>query len=70
MSTDAHIPHDFPHSQRLGDAHLFRAVLGNMARSTFARKLSEQKLPPPIRVGHLNKWPEPVMAKVRDAGVA
>jgi hypothetical protein len=70
MSTATRIPSDFPHGQRLGDALLFRAILGGMARSTFARKLSEGKLPPPVRVGHLNKWPEAVMAEVRDEGVA
>jgi hypothetical protein len=41
-----------------------------MAKTTFARKLAEEKLPAPVRVGPLNKWPETVMAATRDAGVA
>jgi hypothetical protein len=70
MSTDTLIPHDFPHPHRLGSTELFRAILGGMAKTTFARKLAEEKLPAPTRIGPLHKWPETVMAATRDAGVA
>jgi predicted DNA-binding transcriptional regulator AlpA len=63
------IPDDFPHPQRLGNTPLFAAVIGT-APSTFARKLAEGKIPPPIKIGALNKWPEVQMAAVRDAGIA
>jgi hypothetical protein len=64
----AAIPHDFPHSQRLGDLHLFLAVLGSPAQSTFFRWLAEGKIPKPTKLGRMIRWPETVMAKVRDEG--
>lgn len=66
----ATIPADFPHPERLGDRDLFRAVLGNPARSTFAAWISTGKIPQPRKVGSLNRWPETQMAAVRDAGFA
>lgn len=66
----ATIPSDFPHPERLGDRDLFRAVLGSPARSTFAKWISDRKIPQPRKVGSLNRWPETQMASVRDAGFA
>jgi hypothetical protein len=66
----AKIPHDFPNPHRLGGTDLFRAVLGNPAASTFARWRAEGRLPPPRKIGALNRWPETVMAETRDAGFA
>jgi hypothetical protein len=62
------IPTDFPQANRLGDTQLFEAILG-IASSTFARWLAEKRLPTPIKIGRLNKWPEAVMARVQAEGV-
>jgi hypothetical protein len=64
------IPRDFPHPQRFSGTPLFEAVLG-IAPSTFALKLGDGKIPAPTtRIGRLSKWPESLMAKTRDSGVA
>jgi hypothetical protein len=65
----ATIPSDFPHPQRLGDRDLFRAVLGNIATSTFAKWLADGRIVKPRKIGSLNRWPETVMASVRDGGL-
>jgi hypothetical protein len=57
------IPSDFPNEHRLGDALLFRALLGNPGKSTFARYLQTGLIPPPDRkLGTLNRWFETSMS--------
>ena len=57
------IPSDFPSQFRLGDALLFRELLGNLGRSTFARHLQLGLIPAPDKkVGSLNRWFETTMA--------
>jgi hypothetical protein len=63
------IPSDFPNPQRLGDRDLFRAVLGGIATSTFSKWLADGRLPQPKKFGSLNRWPEALMASVRDSGL-
>jgi hypothetical protein len=65
----ATIPLDFPNAQRLGDRDLFRAVLGGVATSTFAKWLADGRIEKPRKIGSLNRWPETVMASVRDGGL-
>jgi hypothetical protein len=58
------IPPDFPNEHRLGDALLFRELLGNPGRSTFARYLSLGLIPPPdAKLGALNRWKEITIAQ-------
>jgi predicted DNA-binding transcriptional regulator AlpA len=66
----ATIPLDFPNPQRLGDRDLFRAVLGGIATSTFAKWLADGKLPKPRKLNSMNRWPEVQMASVRDGGLS
>jgi hypothetical protein len=57
------IPYDFPSAHRLGDALLFRELLGNPGKSTFARHLQMGVIPPPDKkLGTLNRWYETTMA--------
>jgi hypothetical protein len=57
------IPSDFPNQNRLGDALLFRELLGDLGRSTFARHLHVGLIPAPDKkVGPLNRWFETTMA--------
>jgi hypothetical protein len=57
------IPSDYPSPHRLADALLFREVLGNLGRSTFARHLQLGLIPPPDKkVGPLNRWFETTLA--------
>jgi hypothetical protein len=59
---------DFPSVHRLGDAMLFRELLGNPGRSTFARWLKIGLIPPPdVKLGALNRWRETRMASVVEA---
>ena len=64
------IPSDFPHPQRISGARLYREVLGGISAATFARWMVAGKIPQPTKFGHLNRWPEAVMAASRDAGVS
>jgi hypothetical protein len=62
------IPSDFPNEHRLGDAMLFRELLGDPGRSTFARYLQTGLIPPPDRkLGTLNRWFETTMAAAVEA---
>jgi hypothetical protein len=62
------IPSDFPNEHRLGDALLFRALLGNPGKSTFARYLQTGLIPPPDKkLGTLNRWKETTMAAAVEA---
>jgi hypothetical protein len=62
------IPSDYPNAHRLGDALLFRELLGNPGRSTFARYLQMGLIPPPDRkLGTLNRWYETTMAAAVEA---
>jgi hypothetical protein len=57
------IPSDFPSVHRLGDALLFRELLGNPGKSTFARYLQLGLIPAPDKkLGTLNRWHETTMA--------
>ncbi len=59
---------DFPSVHRLGDAMLFRELLGNPGKSTFARYLQTGLLPPPDKkLGTLNRWKETTMAAAVEA---
>ncbi|WP_156175698.1 hypothetical protein [Bradyrhizobium sp. LTSP849] len=59
---------DFPNENRLGDALLFRELLGNPGRSTFARYLSLGLIPPPDKkLGTLNRWYETTIAAAVEA---
>jgi hypothetical protein len=58
------IPSDFPSAHRLGDAALFRELLGVRAKSTFSHLLARGLLPAPDKkVGRQNRWYETTMAK-------
>ncbi len=62
------IPSDFPSVHRLGDALLFRELLGNPGKSTFARYLQTGLIPPPDKkLGTLNRWKETTMAAAVEA---
>ena len=62
------IPPDFPCAHRLGDAMLFRELLGNPGKSTFARYLQTCLIPPPDKkLGSLNRWYETTMAAALEA---
>jgi hypothetical protein len=62
------IPSDFPSVHRLGDALLFRELLGNPGKSTFARYLQTGLVPPPDKkLGTLNRWKETTMAAAVEA---
>jgi hypothetical protein len=57
------IPLGFPNEHRLGDAALFRELLGRPGKSTFARYLALGLIPPPdAKLGALNRWNETTMA--------
>jgi hypothetical protein len=57
------IPSDFPNEHRLGDAALFRELLGRPGKSTFARYLQIGLIPPPdAKLGALNRWRETTIA--------
>nr|MBN8991618.1 hypothetical protein [Hyphomicrobiales bacterium] len=57
------IPPGFPQEHRLGDALLFRELLGNLGRSTFARHLQLGLIPKADkRIGPLSRWFETTMA--------
>jgi hypothetical protein len=59
----AKIPEDFPHPHRLGDASLFRELLGRPGLSTFARYLATGQIPPADKqLGGRNYWIEVNMA--------
>ena len=59
---------DFPNEHRLGDALLFRELLGNPGRSTFARYLHLGLIPPPDKkLGTLNRWYETTIAAAVEA---
>jgi hypothetical protein len=59
------IPSDFPNEHRLGDATLFRELLGRPGKSTFARYLQTGLIPQPdAKLGTLNRWKETTMAAV------
>jgi hypothetical protein len=61
--SQSRIPPGFPNEHRLGDALLFRELLGNLGRSTFARHLQLGLIPAPDkRVGPLSRWFETTMA--------
>jgi hypothetical protein len=61
--TQSRIPSDFPNEHRLGDALLFRELLGALGRSTFARHLQMGLIPAPDKkLGPLNRWFETTMA--------
>jgi hypothetical protein len=58
------IPSDFPNEHRLGDAALFRELLGRPGKSTFARYLALGLIPPPdAKLGALNRWSEVTISK-------
>jgi hypothetical protein len=62
------IPSGFPNAHRLGDAALFRELLGRPGKSTFARYLSLGLIPPPDKkLGTLNRWYETTMAAAVEA---
>jgi hypothetical protein len=62
------IPSDFPNAHRLADASLFRALLGNPGKSTFARYLQTGLIPPPDKkLGTLNRWFETTIAAAVEA---
>jgi hypothetical protein len=62
------IPSDFPNEHRLGDAMLFRELLGDPGRSTFARYLQTGLIPAPDKkLGTLNRWYETTMAAAVEA---
>jgi hypothetical protein len=62
------IPSDFPNEHRLGDTALFRALLGNPGKSTFARYLQLGLIPAPDKkLGTLNRWHETTMAAALEA---
>lgn len=67
---EVEIPSDFPHPQRLAGRDVYMAVLGLSSTSTFARWMADGKIPKPTKCGHLNRWPETVMAASRDNGIA
>jgi hypothetical protein len=48
---------DFPRECRLGGTLLFREVMGDMGKSTFARHLKLGLIPPPDKkIGPLSMW--------------
>lgn len=54
---------DFPNPHRLSGTPVFRELMGDMASSTFARKLKEGSIPAPDKkIGPLNMWYETTMA--------
>jgi hypothetical protein len=62
------IPSDFPNEHRLGDAALFRELLGKPGKSTFARYLQIGLIPAPdVKLGALNRWRETTMAAAVEA---
>ena len=62
------IPVDFPNEHRLGDAALFRELLGRPGKSTFARYLQIGLIPPPdAKLGALNRWRETTIAAAVEA---
>jgi hypothetical protein len=64
----SYIPSDYPNERRLGDATLFRALLGNPGKSTFARYLQTGVIPPSDKkLGTLNRWYETTMAAAVEA---
>jgi hypothetical protein len=62
------IPSDFPSAHRLGDAMLFRELLGHPGKSTFARYLQTGLIPAPDKkLGTLNRWYETTMVAAVEA---
>jgi hypothetical protein len=62
------IPSDFPNAHRLGDAALFRELLGARSKSTFSHLLARGLLPAPDKkLGRRNRWYETTMAKAVEA---
>jgi hypothetical protein len=62
------LPSDYPVAKhKLGGTDLFRAVLG-VGASTFARYLAGGVLPPPIKIGMLNRWTFETIERVATAG--
>jgi hypothetical protein len=58
------IPTDFPNAHRLGDAALFRGLLGALPKSTFSHLLARGLLPAPDKkLGRRNRWYETTMAE-------
>jgi hypothetical protein len=64
----ATIPPGYPNEHRLGGASLFRAVLGGIPESTFARWLADGAIDAPVKLGGSNAWPEKYMAQVAAQG--
>jgi hypothetical protein len=58
------IPADFPHPHRLSGSDVFRALLNDASKSTFARWLAEGAIEAPIKLGGMNAWSEQYMARV------
>jgi hypothetical protein len=64
MPSATTIPSDFPNEHRLGDAALFRELLGALPKSTFSHLLARGLLPmPEKKLGQRNRWYETTMAK-------
>ena len=62
------LPAGFPQPHALGSTDLFIGVLG-IGASTFARYLAEGRLPVPVKIGKLNRWPQEVIARIAAEGV-
>ncbi len=59
---------DFPNEHRLGGTLLFREVMGDMGKSTFARHLKLGLIPPPDKKnGPLSMWFETTIANTVEA---
>jgi hypothetical protein len=64
MPSASTIPSDFPNAHRLGDAALFRELLGALPKSTFSHLLARGLLPAAEKkLGRRNRWYETTMAK-------
>lgn len=63
------IPEKFPVPHALGDVKLFAAVL-DIGELTVHRLRAEGRLPEPVRIGKLVKWPHSVMADIARNGIA
>lgn len=62
------LPAGFPQPHTLGSTDLFINVLA-IGASTFARYLAEGRLPAPVKIGKLNRWPHEVIARVAAEGI-
>ena len=58
------LPAGYPNEHRLAGPDLFRALLGGVSKSTFARWLAQGTLQAPVKIGGCNAWPETYMAHV------